>query len=907
MIAPSKLEEPPVYLRVYEAPHRTRPKRKPPIEEPNDNQVLVLDTETTTDTKQELRFGIAREYDLGRLCRTIVVTGQLTEAEAKTVSAWARFHEAEVLPVERFVTEVFLPLADDMRAVVVGFNLPFDLSRIAADWGPKERIGDKEAWTLHLVPWSNPKAPYLPKIRVQRADSTKGFINFTGTKGRLRKYRGAFVDLRTFVHVLTGEKHKLETAGVAFGCSLKKTKQDYRARVTPRFLDYCLNDVALTVELYEKCLDRYRQFGLTEHPSRLFSPASLAKAALKARGIAPPMLRAKETGRIMAGFYAGKVECRIVGREAPDVAVLDFTSQFPSLYCLLGADRFLTAERIRTHDSTGEVRTWIETLTVADLLRPETWSDSRMWSLCEVEAGGELLPIRSTYSDDPSKPATIGWNHVTTESGETLPYLVPDLIAAKLLSGKVPHIVHATTFSPIGRQRVGPLKVLGVEVAPQDDLVRALSEARIREKQEQTPGWEARAQGLKILSNALAYGITVEVNRKRKASVSTVYGLSEEPFEFEDTETEEPGKDYFPLLGATLTSASHLLQALADSVVVSLGGEGVYCDTDSVFVTPSRIAPEVTRAFDSLNPYSRPVHFLKDETEAKAPRAEYPMGSPDAQPRFFGLSCKRYCLFARDRNGRPHVFRTGKEKGASDHGLGSFEVPGERRDFIAKVWEAVIEDGLRAADPFTGIPATSPFALSSPQLLPRVRKLVPIRPFSFLTARLLEPGPDRTADRSELIAFILPSDLAAREALMHLPRQRSWGSVIASFAEHRDRKCTVDAGGRMVRRRVLVRRSRIAGLGKEANRIEVARVLGVGPAGARAKVYVPWAERILGLPLSWATEHGIDKRNFARLKRRLQKGKVARGYVGGLLAKVQRAILRADETVGDEPARPLRA
>jgi hypothetical protein len=887
MTAPLTLEEPPVYLRVYEAPHRTRRKRKPPIEEPNDNQVLVFDTETTTDTKQELRFGIAREYALGRLCRTIVVTGQLTKAEAKTVSAWARVHGAEVLPVERFVTEVFLPLADDMRAVVVGFNLPFDLSRIAADWGPNERIGAKEAWILHLVPRSNPKAPYVPKIRVQRADSTKGFINFTGTRGRLRKYRGAFVDLRTFVRVLTGEKHRLETAGVVFGCRVKKTKQDYRGPVSTRFLDYCLNDVALTSELYERCLDRYRQFGLTEHPTRLFSPASLAKAALRARGIVPPKLRAKETGRIMAGFYAGKVECRVVGREVQDVAVLDFTSQFPSLYCLLGADRFLTAERIRTDDSTGEVRTWIGTLTVADLLRPKTWSDSRMWSLCEVEGNGELLPIRSTYSGDPSKPATIGWNHVTTEPELTLPYLVPDLIAAKLLSGKVPHIVRATTFIPVGRQKVGPLKVLGVEVGPEDDLVRALSEARIREKQEQTPGWEARAQGLKILSNSLAYGITVEVNRQRRASVSTVYGLGDEPFEFEDTETEEPGEDYFPLLGATLTSASHLLLALADAVVESLGGEGVYCDTDSIFVTPSRIAPAITRAFDSLNPYSRPVHFLKDETESKAPIAEYPKGSADSSPRFLGLSCKRYCLFVRDRNGRPHVFRTGKEKGASDHGLGSFEVPGERKDFVAKVWEAVIEDGSKAGDRFMGIPATSPFALSSPQLLPRVRKLGPIRPFSFLTARLLEPSHDRAADRSELIAYIHPSDQAAREALMLLQRQRSWGSVVESFARHRDRKCTTDSEGRIVRRRVLVRKDRIAGLGKEANRIEVARVLGVGPAGAKARVLVPWAERILALPLAWATEHGIDKRNFARLKKRLRKGKAPRGYRAGLLAKVQ--------------------
>jgi hypothetical protein len=881
------MEEPPVYLRVFEKPKLLVHRNRPSEDRPNDSQVLVFDTETTTDTRQALRFGVAREYAAGVLLRTFVFTDEVSWKEAGTISDWAHRNRAEVFTIERFVAEIFLPLAYDMRAIVVGFNLPFDLARIAADWEPKVRVGSKEAWNLWLVPRSDPNAAYFPRLRVQRIDSTKGFIGFTGTKGRFRRYRGAFVDLRTFVHVLTGEKHTLETAGVAFGCELKKTKQDYRGPVTTRFLDYCLNDVSLTAELYQNCLNRYRQFGLAEHPSRLFSPASLAKVALRARGIVPPKLRAKDTGRIMTGFYAGKVECRVVGRGVQDVAVLDFTSQFPSLYCLLGADRFLTAERIHSHDSTEDIRAWLGSLTVADLLRPETLADPRMWSLCEVEARGELLPIRSTYSGDPSQPPTIGWNHVTTEPGITLPYLAPDLIAAKLLSGKLPHVVRATTFDPIGRQNVGPLRVLGVEVGPADDLVRALSEARIREKKDETPGWEARAQGLKILSNALAYGITVEVNRKKRAGTSTVYGMAEGVFEFEDTETEEPGEDYFPLLGATLTSASHLLLALVDSVVESLGGEGVYCDTDSVFITPSRLAPEVTRMFDSLNPYSRPVYFLKDDTETKAPRTEYPKGSGDKQPRFFGLSCKRYCLFVRDRHGRPHVFRTGKEKGASDHGLGSFEVPGERKGFVAKVWEAIIEDGPNAGDRFAGIPATSPFALSTPQLLPRIRRLGSIRPFGFLTARLLEPGSDPGADRSELVAFIHPNDQEARDAWMRLPRQRSWGSVVEAFARHRDRKCILDAEDRMVRRRVLIRKGKIAGLGKEANRIEIARVLGVGPTGARAKVYVPWVARMLELPLSWATMHGIDRRNFARLRRRLRRGGPVTGYAGGLLNRVR--------------------
>lgn len=146
--------------------------------------------------------------------------------------------------------------------------------------------------------------------------------------------------------------------------------------------------------------------------------------------------------------------------------------------------------------------------------------------------------------------------------------------------------------------------------------------------------------------------------------------IEAEPLEIDATEVEEPGSSYFPLIGAELTAASHLLLRMVDTRPWQLGGRVVYCDTDSGSVTPSRISREVVAAFVGLNPYGEETAFLKDETEDKAPKAEYPPGSPDTAPRFYALSAKRYALFVLDRHGSPHVFRTGKSMGASDHGLG---------------------------------------------------------------------------------------------------------------------------------------------------------------------------------------------------------------------------------------------
>lgn len=879
MTDPSPLEELPIFLRVVEEP--VEPKGKPEWDEPgrpNDQLALVFDMETFVDERQEPRFGIAQLYSGGRLVRAIVLTGELEPKESEAVRAWAEKHGAQVLTIPEFVSSEFLPLADQQRANVVGFNLPFDLSRIAAEFEPTRKVRNATVWKLSLIPRSNPKWSFVPKIRIQHVSSALSFIGFTGTKDRFRRYRGAFVDCKTFVRALTGESYSLEKAGEALGCVRKKTSQDYHGPVNARYLDYCLNDVELTAEVYFRCRERYAEFGLPVHPSRLYSSATLAKALWKSRGIVPPKLLPSIAGRLMAAFHGGQSECRVRGRVVEDVAVLDFTQQYPSLFCLLRAETYLAAKGIATRDRTMEVRAWVEGLTIEDLFRIETWANPLMFSLCEVESSGATLPIRSTFGSPEGSAPTIGWNHVTTEHGLTLPYMVPDLLTAKLLGKEVPRIVKATTFEPVGRQEVLPVSLLGVEVRTEQGVVRTLAEARIREKRSTEPGAKARADGLKTINNAGSYGIFVEAIRKATTSRSTrvrVHGVEEQPFELDAMEVEEPGPSYFPLIGAELTAASHLLLAMVDAQAEQLGGRVVYCDTDSGFVTPSRIAPEVAAAFAGLNPYGEGTAFLKDESEDKAPKSEYPAGSPDKAPRFFALSAKRYALFVLDRQGRPHVFRKGKLMGASDHGLGSFRVGKKRKEWIARLWEAIIEKGAGAAEDYAGIPATSEFTLSSPNLLPRVKALGEIRPFTFLTARLLEPSADREPLRSELVAFADPEDSAAMARLMGLPGQRSWGSVLEDFVLHRDRKYLSDSEGRAVRRHVLVRKRNLVGLGKEANRIEPSRVLGLRATGGRAKTYVD-PDPFKGSAAEVARRLGLSRR--AVLYRRARLDQVRRHF-----------------------------
>jgi hypothetical protein len=863
----------PIYVRVLTRPKKARSKWEPNEEKPNDHLWLVFDTETTTDYRQDLRLGVARVYAFGNLTRTTLFHERVDDAERLTISDWATAHGFEVMSRDEFVESVFLPLALEQRAVVVGFNLPFDLSRLAASWSPSRKSGG--AWRLNLVGKDDPGFAYTPGVRVEHIDARKSFVSFTGVKGRRLVYRGAFVDLKTLTAALTGEGHSLKSAGEALGCTHKKTEADLSGPVTGELLAYCLNDVDLTAELYEKAVARYREFNLPEHPSRVFSSASLGKAAFRARGVRPPSVEdSKILGRIMAAFYAGKVECRVVGREVPDVGVLDFTSQYPSLYCLLGAERYLTAERIKVRDSTEEVRVWTEELNVQDLLKPETWRDPRMWSLCEIDAEGEILPARSSYSKK-AEPPTIGWNNISTEEDLTLPYLLPDILAAKLLGGKPPKIVRAVSFVSVGRQPLDPISILGTEVRPEDSLIQTLSEARILEKAKN--GKSPREHGLKILVNAAAYGVFVEVNVKRHDGEMEVCGLDEiESFEESGAKVEEPGELFSPLLGATIASASHLLLALLDTVATKHGGEAVYSDTDSAFVTPSKVSPKVAKEFDALNPYSVPTDFLKDET---------PMHKGTIS--FFGLSSKRYCLFERGKRGRLRVLK------ASDHGLGMFQLPTNREKFVEHLWERLVRtvSGGEMSDGFAEfgyLPATAEFALTTPALLPRVVKVEGMRPFNFLTIRYLDPAAlPEGADTLELLPFVSPKN-PEWLALAEKDDTKTWAHVLRQVAEHRDRKYKIGSDGLILRRSVLVKKSSLVGLGKEGAKLAARLKLGK-IAGGSPSVFIDWKRRLLAMGRAEARRLELPWRFVTRCKAKLRAGTLSTS--GAAVRRLKRALL----------------
>jgi hypothetical protein len=317
-------------IRVYPEPQRNERdhKRSKLRHWRRPSQMLVFDTETCTDTAQALTFGSYRYYEAG-ICleEGLFHAEDLPRAGRATLEAYVRTRAAATdlrrgVPQLRLLTrrdflEKLYTAGFDGRGLIVGFNLPFDLSRLAMDFGyPKHKRRQEKCFAggFSLALWDyigndgqRRINKYRPRIAIKHIDSKRALKGFTGTfdpdsvdlipegsrTGRPEdeKFRGHFLDLRTLAFVLTDRGHSLASACEAFGVEQGKGTVDRHGVVTPEYIDYNRQDVAATAALAFKLLEEYDRFDVDLQETQAYSPASLGKAHLRKMGIAPIMKR----------------------------------------------------------------------------------------------------------------------------------------------------------------------------------------------------------------------------------------------------------------------------------------------------------------------------------------------------------------------------------------------------------------------------------------------------------------------------------------------------------------------------------------------------------------------------------------------------------------------------------------
>jgi len=790
--------------------------------------VLVFDTETTIDQYQNLTFGSFKIYQDGFLQHQGVFYNPLTvtnENDIKTLEGFSKNHKIPLYTVDEFVDKVFYPETYRLQTLCVGFNLAFDVCRLAFK-AVNARKNNRQGFTLHLS-----KNVWFPPITVKQIGNAKTF-RFTTTKENqgVQYFSGYFLDVQTLSEVLLQAKHiSLDKVGQMLNLTVKKKTVTEHGKIMPSYIDYNIRDVETTYELYKRLVEELNLYEIDIPITKVFSSASLGKHALEQLGIKPlaecqPDFPSDILGNIMAAYYGGRTECRI--RKTPTkVSVLDFTSMYPTITMLLGIWELITSNGVTIETVTDEIRDFIDGVDCEKLQNRNAWK--KFVVLVQVQPDNDILPVRMDYKGD-NKTFNVGINYLTSE--EPLWYALPDVIASKILTGKSPKILHAIRFVPKEKQpELKPSQVLGIPLNPTtDNLIQLLVEERQGTKKKiktlapdnpEQSLLSSREKAMKILVNAMSYGIFIELNPEDKKSEVQVFGLDE--FTTSKNRYEQPGNFFHPLLAVMITSGSRLFLAMAETRLLEKGAHHAYMDTDSIFVPP-----EFTRGIIDyimpLNPYGVSLPLLKVERE---------------DVWFYGISSKRYALYQRD-NGK--ISFLDGDRSFKLHGLGHLTnpFPKSQTDWQAEIWRDILmlHHGLilphDIEEKYSRFYAIAKLTASTSNVLNRFMPLNEgkdwlnqIKPFNFFLVgfqvmldgkRPIKPLSPYSKEPQTIVnePFIDYETGKVKQGLQYF---KPLSKTILQYVEHSEYKYSGDVG-QLKRRHIVV--TDIVHIGKEANNIE---------------------------------------------------------------------------------------
>jgi hypothetical protein len=761
------------------------------IGRPYDGYSLVFDTETTTDNRQALRFGVYAIYGIDSdtriwlhrkdqltreaLDKKIEVgifynQDEISNEELSKLQQFACTHNLKMHEKAEFIRQVFYPWVYQRKALCIGHNLPFDLSRLATCWGEAKSKFFGGFW-LTLCNCRNDDSCFdHPPIRIKSLGGKKALFDFRSQRkpsGKVNRYRGKFLDTTTFGSALLGPGDpSLSGMGKRFKARILKMEGDvdHGGPLNETYLRYALQDVEATWSLYQAQRDVYRQHGLTKEPWKIFSEASIGKAYLADLGILPFLKQHAEfprtaIGRAMMAYYGGRTEVRI-RLQPTEVIYTDFTSEYPTVNALMDIQALLLAEKIDVQTCLGEAQHLLATLTVDDLLMKKTWPLLRCF--VKIIPNCDLLPIRTTYGER-SAATNIGLNYAHSE----LPmwYCVADVLASKLLTGKTPMIIDAFKLVPQGHIKTNVWKLFGDENfsidLEKDDMFTRVIEMRadIKQKMEKLAKddpeflyMDGLQQALKLIANSTSYGVLVEINPDDSLDRPVPVRVYTDECKNQKTKAlEEPGPYFMGPCGALIPAAGRLLLAMAEKLAADRGIDYALCDTDSMaFARPEGLSrdafhakvKEICDCFKSLSPYKNVSDLLKIED------VNYFNGQ--SEPLFcIGISAKRYALYDRTDTG----YRIRK---FSSHGTGGWMKPEDYESETPEPCENVYKLGghrwmydlwysaIRQIEqrkarvsiydlPFLSEPALTRVTVSTAQLFKRFKDIAGIRPFSFMT------------------------------------------------------------------------------------------------------------------------------------------------------------------------------
>ena len=836
------------------------------------DRVLVFDTETTDDLYQNLKFGYFKIYQNNVLeyHGLFYDTNTVTPQEYLILEKFSQQHKTPLYTIDKFrkifITEVFR-----LKTLCLGFNLPFDLTRIAIK-ATTRRFRKQNGFSLVLSNQSG-----YPRINLKHATSTLSFITWGNAKANSKYFKGNFLDLRTLTHALTDTKHTLESACEAFGTKYKKTSAKEHGKITTDYIKYCINDVDSTFSLYLNAKKEFETYNLEIPITEAYTPASIGKAFLKKMGVKSfteknPDFSDYTLGNLMNCYYGGRTECKI--RKKPSLSdYLDFLSMYPTVCILQNLWKYVIADHIETQDATDEIRKFVDNFKLEDIQNKDIWS--KFPAIVQIHPDDDVLPLRAKYGK--KHEWNIGINHISYEG--TLFYSLADVIASKLYTGKTPKILKAIRFVPVGIQKdLKEIDIHGIKINPyKQDLFKELIEYRqkLKQKRDEYPKsdstysyYDRLQQIIKIITNATSYGIFVEITTsdESKPVPIDVYGLDQ--FTTNKTKIETPGFMFHPIIGIAITSASRLLLAATEVLLSRHGATHAYCDTDSMII-PTKYTKEIQEFFAPLNPYSFNAEIFKLEK---------------SNVWFYGISSKRYCLFE-FKDDKIHIIDY------SAHGLGHLLNPFyELDDWYKEIWQDILElhYGKTTMDKlvpkYQNKHALSQLSISTPRIFNSLKPLNKnkdyyhqIKPSNFVLVGYSDTDNQNTGEKIKPIApYKNPARHVVHEKFVDLHDSKGtifqgkdfwkeFWDIFREYLVHKESKFDGNEG-KLERKHVKI--TGILHIGKESNNLDEVEQLGLDsdsystyekPEDLDRKI-LESKDKLLSLTFSQVKEFGIKSR-----------------------------------------------
>lgn len=765
-----------IYVRAHTVEQKEeRPKQSDTTKQSSEpkwpDNVLVFDCETRLTADQTLTFGFCRFCELREGVYATLEEGILHDEEGlstkefNSLRQYARTMKPEttndgsdrlrLYSRSKFINEVLGP-AIQAKALIVGFNLPFDLGRIAVDWGTSKKGG----WSLILS--QNPKTAnleenkYFPRIVVKALNSKTAIIqSMRAGKPKTKTKRkhvtiyppARFLDVRTLLWALRNKSYSLKTACKEFNIP---GKLDHKpsGEVNLEEIEYCRQDVRATVGLLNAAKQECDLHPIDLPPDKMFSPASVAKSYLEKQNISYPTTKARNAdsayGIAMQSYFGGRAECRIRNWEVP-VCPVDFMSQYPTVNELLDNWSVLIAQGVTFPDATKEIKQFLSNIKLDDCFDRRIWPKFRFFAL--VLPDKDILPVRSLYN---GTTQNIGINYLTCK--KPIWFTGPDIINSILQTGRIPHIVKAIRVVAHSKQLgLNPVSLRGmvtVDGAKHSFFKHVIEQRAAHESIPELYYW------LKILANSGSYGLFVELNPNDSDAAKLKVFSGEESFETTSEVVEKPGDWFAPHIASLITAGGRLLLGMLEKCIADAGGTYLFCDTDSAAIVSAKhqqqiVMPDgdksitaiswsevqrIVDRFKSLNPYDQK---LVPGSILKIHKLNWDSNKERRQLFGYSIAAKRYALYTKSQNDIEIV-----EPKA--HGLGYFYPPKdspegwkqETPQWIFEAWDWIIRGvlGLERTKPaWFDLPVMMKLTLSTPHhALKNIAKGPLVRPHNFM-------------------------------------------------------------------------------------------------------------------------------------------------------------------------------